>query len=74
MLSNSPSLARTSGAGFDNDPFLSYSQALHDYTLKLWTESRRIAEEKARGRAARKEEVSRRWRETEPQLPRPSHA
>lgn len=48
-----------------NDPFVSYSQSLHDYTLRLWTESRRIAEEKARFRAARKEEASRRRREIE---------
>ncbi|KAG8219616.1 hypothetical protein J3R82DRAFT_570, partial [Butyriboletus roseoflavus] len=46
-----------------SDPFVSYSQALHDYTLHLWTESRRIAEEKARSRSARKEEPSRRRRE-----------
>jgi len=28
----------------DVDPFVSYSRSLHDYTLRLWTESRRIAE------------------------------
>ncbi|KAF8560147.1 hypothetical protein OG21DRAFT_1502488 [Imleria badia] len=48
-----------------DDPIVSYSQSLHDYTLRLWTESRRIAEEKARSRAARKEEASRRRREIE---------
>ncbi|KAF8119862.1 hypothetical protein EV363DRAFT_1194735, partial [Boletus edulis] len=42
----------------------SYSQALHDYTLHLWTESRRMAEEKARCRAARKEDAARRRKET----------
>ncbi|CCL98102.1 uncharacterized protein FIBRA_00096 [Fibroporia radiculosa] len=36
----------------DIDPFILYAQSLHDYTLRLWTESRRIAEEKARARAA----------------------
>ncbi|TFY67326.1 hypothetical protein EVJ58_g1702 [Rhodofomes roseus] len=34
------------------DPFVLYAQSLHDYTLRLWTESRRVAEEKARARAA----------------------
>ncbi|KAG9314164.1 hypothetical protein JVU11DRAFT_4950 [Chiua virens] len=49
-----------------DDPIVSYSQALHDYTLRLWTESRRMAEEKARSRAVRKEaEASRRRRELE---------
>jgi hypothetical protein len=33
------------------DPFISYAQALHAYTLALWTESRRLAEEKARTRS-----------------------
>jgi len=36
----------------DIDPFVLYAQSLHDYTLRLWTESRRVAEEKARARAA----------------------
>lgn len=36
----------------DIDPFIVYAQSLHDYTLRLWTESRRIAEDKARARAA----------------------
>ena len=36
----------------DSDPFVLYARSLHDYTLRLWTESRRIAEEKARIRAA----------------------
>ncbi|KIJ21977.1 hypothetical protein PAXINDRAFT_165297 [Paxillus involutus ATCC 200175] len=63
MLSNPQSIS--SRARLDNDPFVSYSQALHDYTLRLWTESRRIAEEKSRNRAARKEEASRRRNETE---------
>lgn len=34
------------------DPFVLYARSLHDYTLRLWTESRRIAEEKARLKAA----------------------
>ncbi|ESK92127.1 hypothetical protein Moror_4778 [Moniliophthora roreri MCA 2997] len=33
------------------DPFVLYSRSLHDYTLRLWTESRRLAEEKARARS-----------------------
>lgn len=36
----------------DADPFVLYARSLHDYTLRLWTESRRIAEEKSRIRAA----------------------
>lgn len=35
-----------------DDPFVQYARSLHDYTLRLWTESRRIAEEKARMKAA----------------------
>ncbi|KAG7099738.1 hypothetical protein E1B28_001553 [Marasmius oreades] len=27
-----------------------YSRSIHEYTLQLWTESRRLAEEKARAR------------------------
>ncbi|KII93955.1 hypothetical protein PLICRDRAFT_695029 [Plicaturopsis crispa FD-325 SS-3] len=38
------------------DPFVVYSRSLHDYTLRLWTESRRLAEEKARAKAAKREE------------------
>lgn len=30
------------------DPFVLYSRSLHDYTLRLWTETRRIAEERRR--------------------------
>ncbi|KAG6333056.1 hypothetical protein ID866_6033 [Astraeus odoratus] len=52
---------------YDNDPFLSYSRSLHDYTLRLWTESRRLAEEKARNNAARTDEaLSRRRKELDP--------
>lgn len=29
----------------ENDPLVIYSQALHDYTLRLWAESRRAAEQ-----------------------------
>lgn len=32
------------------DPFVLYARSLHNYTLGLWTETRRIAEEKARAR------------------------
>ncbi|KAF8808000.1 hypothetical protein BYT27DRAFT_6598302 [Phlegmacium glaucopus] len=32
------------------DPFILYARSLHHYTLGLWTETRRIAEEKARAR------------------------
>ncbi len=36
----------------ETDPLVLYARSLHDYTLRLWTESRRIAEEKARSKAA----------------------
>jgi len=32
------------------DPFVLYARSLHDYTLRLWTETRRIAEERRRAR------------------------
>lgn len=32
------------------DPFVLYAKSLHDYTLKLWTESIRLSEERGRGR------------------------
>ncbi|KAG2154582.1 hypothetical protein DEU56DRAFT_717071, partial [Suillus clintonianus] len=43
----------------EQDSLISYSKTLHDYTLKLWTESRRVAEEKARIKLARMEEEAR---------------
>jgi hypothetical protein len=30
------------------DPLAAYSRTLHDYTLRLWSESRRTAEERRR--------------------------
>ncbi|KAI6008398.1 hypothetical protein F5J12DRAFT_828495 [Pisolithus orientalis] len=64
MLSEPASTAfAMSRADFNKDPFLSYSRSLHDYTLRLWTESRRVAEEKARNKAARRDvEDASRWR------------
>ncbi|KAI6161436.1 hypothetical protein EDD17DRAFT_1481726 [Pisolithus thermaeus] len=44
-----------SRSDFKKDPFLSYSRSLHDYTLRLWTESRRVAEEEARNKATRRD-------------------
>ena len=38
----------------ENDPFVMYARSLHDYTLKLWTESIRLSEERSRGRAIAK--------------------
>ena len=32
----------------ESDPFATYARSLHDYTLRLWTDSIRDAEEKAR--------------------------
>lgn len=43
-------------SSFDQDPLTLYSKTLHDYTLHLWTESRRVAEEKAKRKLARMEE------------------
>jgi hypothetical protein len=43
----------------DTDPFTLYSRELHDYTLRLWTESRRVAEEKTRAEAAKTVEEER---------------
>jgi hypothetical protein len=34
------------------DPLASYTRSLYNYTLALWTESRRVAEEKARVQGA----------------------
>ncbi|KAF9813985.1 hypothetical protein IEO21_05356 [Rhodonia placenta] len=51
----------------DIDPFILYAQSLHDYTLRLWTESRRLAEEKARARAAEIAAVRKREEERQKQ-------
>ncbi|PSS29576.1 hypothetical protein PHLCEN_2v2724 [Hermanssonia centrifuga] len=40
--------AQQNDTTLDMDPFVSYAQSLHDYTLQLWTESIRVAEEKGR--------------------------
>jgi len=32
------------------DPIVSYTRALHDYTLRLWTESRRVVDGKTQGK------------------------
>ena len=47
----------------NTNPFVLYSRSLHDYTLRLWTESRRIAEEKAAMKAMRRAEDERMQRE-----------
>ncbi|KAG2075154.1 hypothetical protein BDR04DRAFT_989203, partial [Suillus decipiens] len=44
---------------FEQDPLILYSKTLHDYTLELWTESRRVAEEKAKRKLGRMEEEAR---------------
>ena len=48
----------------DADPFVLYAKSLHDYTLRLWTESRRLAEEKAKLKAAAAATTSRRQEES----------
>lgn len=50
-----------------SDPFVSYSRSLHEYTLKLWTESRRLAEEKARLKMVKRDVGGRRKGTTSPQ-------
>ncbi|KAI0070335.1 hypothetical protein K474DRAFT_1579934, partial [Panus rudis PR-1116 ss-1] len=47
----------------DVNPFVLYSRSLHDYTLRLWTESRRLAEEKAAMKAAQRRAEEDRRRE-----------
>ena len=37
-----------------SDPLVVYSQSLREYTLRLWMESRKQAEERVRARAHRK--------------------
>ena len=37
----------------EEDPFVSYARSLHDYTLRLWMDSRRQAEERAQARATK---------------------
>ncbi|OBZ68601.1 hypothetical protein A0H81_11653 [Grifola frondosa] len=43
----------------DADAFIDYARSVHDYTLHLWTESRRIAEEKAQNRVIAVKSVKR---------------
>lgn len=46
------------------DSLALYSKALHDYTLRLWTESRRVAEEKAQQRQRRIDEAEQKRKAT----------
>ncbi|KAL0951687.1 hypothetical protein HGRIS_008365 [Hohenbuehelia grisea] len=46
----------------EDDPYTQYSRELYQYTLGLWAESRRIADEKARVKAAAKKEEEERKR------------
>ncbi|KAJ2971940.1 hypothetical protein NUW54_g12378 [Trametes sanguinea] len=50
--SSVPTTNTTNQRTGEADPFVQYARSLHDYTLRLWTESRRIAEEKARLKSA----------------------
>lgn len=38
-------LSKTSQLTETVDPIILYSRSLHEYTLRLWTESRRVAEQ-----------------------------
>ncbi|KAG1784209.1 hypothetical protein EV702DRAFT_1058055 [Suillus placidus] len=60
-------------SSIEQDPLILYSKTLHDYTLKLWTESRRVAEEKARRKLARMdlEEEARKQSRNPPTTQRP---
>lgn len=58
-------------SSFKQDPLISYSKTLHDYTLELWTESRRVAEEKARRKLGRMEEEARKQSHNSPTTQRP---
>lgn len=57
MISTQPQLISSK---LTPDPFVDYSRSLHDYTLRLWTESRRLAEEKLRAKELKKEAEERR--------------
>ncbi|KAF9024121.1 hypothetical protein BDZ89DRAFT_893582, partial [Hymenopellis radicata] len=46
MFSSNPSVG--ANAGDETDPFVLYARSLHAWTLRLWTESRRIVEEEAK--------------------------
>ncbi|KAH7881083.1 uncharacterized protein C8R40DRAFT_1076430 [Lentinula edodes] len=46
----------------DTDPFVLYSRSVHDYTLRLWAESRKLAEEKARARSKDAALYDARWK------------
>ncbi|KAL4069810.1 hypothetical protein V8B97DRAFT_637076 [Scleroderma yunnanense] len=75
MFSEPPTTFAVSRPEFEQDPFVSYSRALHDYTLGLWTESRRVAEEKARNKTTRRdEEASRRRKEFESFVSQPQRS
>lgn len=58
----SPDMLASTNRPMENEhPMVSYTRSLHDYTLRLWTESRRLAEEKALQKAAlRRQEEERR--------------
>jgi hypothetical protein len=55
MLSHQPVPLANPKFSHNPDPLINYSRSLHDYTLRLWTESRRLAEEKARANTDKKE-------------------
>jgi len=52
MAEENPTVELAPVSEFDNDPFVQYSRALHDYTLRLWAESRRQSEERYRQQMA----------------------
>lgn len=55
MLAASPSSSASSSSYYsaEEDPFVQYARSLHDYTLRLWMNSRRQAEERAQARATK---------------------
>lgn len=52
------SSSNTQSADNNADPLALYTRALYNYTLALWTESRRVAEEKARSQQADQTPIS----------------
>jgi len=58
MLPHSPTGDLGPSSPSSTDPLILYAKSLHDYTLRQWAESRRLAEEKARVMAANKTDES----------------
>ncbi|KIK07361.1 hypothetical protein K443DRAFT_673616 [Laccaria amethystina LaAM-08-1] len=51
-------MTKTSQPTETTDPIILYSRSLHEYTLRLWTESRRVAEQNSKRREAEAKKAS----------------